>query len=441
MGWLRPERALRRQSSMRRSVSLCSTLIPAVLAVQACSSSDGASSRPVEMPIPAVEVVQAREGTVPLRERLTGTVKAAGEIVIYPQVNGSITEVLAQNGDRVSRGQPLVRIQAPGGRAQVRSAQSAVTAAEAELRQAQARAREIEAEYERNRALGERGLVPRNTVDSLRSQAEAARAAVNSAAAQVKVAQAEASEQRELQSQTVVRAPINGRVGARNAEVGMRVDAQTPLFTIGRLDEMRVEVPVAQEIVSRLRPGQRAELRVGETGQPIAATVSRISPFLDPGSFSAEVEIDVPDGETSLISGMFVTVDVYYGEGAPTTLVPASALYEDPAGGERGVFVAATPPVQPPPDNLQDVEPSAIQFRPVRVGAEAGQTVGVEGVRPGEWVVVVGQHLLAEQTSEGVAQGRARPLSWEQVLALQQLQREDLLNEFLDRQRRSGGPQ
>jgi HlyD family secretion protein len=424
MGWLRPERALRRQSSMRRSVSLCSTLIPAVLAVQACSSSDGASSRPVEMPIPAVEVVQAREGTVPLRERLTGTVKAAGEIVIYPQVNGSITEVLAQNGDRVSRGQPLVRIQAPGGRAQVRSAQSAVTAAEAELRQAQARAREIEAEYERNRALG-----------------EAARAAVNSAAAQVKVAQAEASEQRELQSQTVVRAPINGRVGARNAEVGMRVDAQTPLFTIGRLDEMRVEVPVAQEIVSRLRPGQRAELRVGETGQPIAATVSRISPFLDPGSFSAEVEIDVPDGETSLISGMFVTVDVYYGEGAPTTLVPASALYEDPAGGERGVFVAATPPVQPPPDNLQDVEPSAIQFRPVRVGAEAGQTVGVEGVRPGEWVVVVGQHLLAEQTSEGVAQGRARPLSWEQVLALQQLQREDLLNEFLDRQRRSGGPQ
>jgi HlyD family secretion protein len=81
-----------------------------------------------------------------------------------------------------------------------------------------------------------------------------------------------------------------------------------------------------------------------------------------------------------------------------------------------------------------------MQFRAVRVTAEAAQTAGVEGVRPGEWVVVVGQHLLAEQDTEGVSRGRARPLSWEQVLSLQQLQREDLLNDFLDRQRRAGSP-
>jgi HlyD family secretion protein len=219
----------------------------------------------------------------------------------------------------------------------------------------------------------------------------------------------------------------------------MRVDPQTALFTIGRLDDMRVEVPVAQEIVSRIRQGQRAELRVGREGEPIEASVSRISPFLEPGSFSAEVEIDVPDGETSLIPGMFVTVDVYYGESAPTTLVPTSALYEDPGSGERGIFVAAAPPADAV-ENLQQVEPTAMQFRAVRVTAEAAQTAGVEGVRPGEWVVVVGQHLLAEQDTEGVSRGRARPLSWEQVLSLQQLQREDLLNDFLDRQRRAGSP-
>jgi HlyD family secretion protein len=74
----------------------------------------------------------------------------------------------------------------------------------------------------------------------------------------------------------------------------------------------------------------------------------------------------------------------------------------------------------------------------VDVVAEAAQTVGVEGVRPGEWVVVIGQHLLAAQDDEGAPQGRPRVMSWERIMELQQLQREDLLEEFLERQRRGG---
>lgn len=394
--------------------------------------------------VPAVEVVQAREGTVPLRERLTGTVRASGEVGIYPQVSGAIVEVLAQNGDRVEKGQPLVRIQAPGATAQVRQAQSAAAAAEAELKQAQAQAGEIEAEYERNRSLGERGLVPANTVDSLRAQLEAARAAVNSAAAQLKVAQAGAVQQRELQSQTVVRAPISGRVGQRNAEVGMRADTQTPLFVIGRLENMRVEVPVAQDLLSRIRAGQRVELRVSRDAAPIEASVSRVSPFLEPGSFSAEVEIDVPNQEAPLVPGMFVTVDIYYGESAAGTLVPASALYEDPATGERGLFVTTEAPGPAPaggPSGPDDAlpPPIAFPFRSVEIVAEAAESVGVKGIRPGDWVVVIGQHLLAAQDDEGPPVGRPRSMTWERIMELQLLQREDLLEQFLERQRRAQG--
>ena len=392
--------------------------------------------------IPAVEVVKTREGAVPLRERLTGTVRAAGEVGIFPQVAGPIVEVLVQNGDRVEKGQPLVRIQAPGSQAQVTQARSAVTAAEAELTQMEAQAREIEQEYERNRALGERGLVPANTVDSLRAQTDAARAAVNSAAAQLKVAQAAAAEQRELQSHNVVRAPISGRVGQRNAEVGMRADTQAPLFIIGRLENMRVEVPVAQDILTRIRPGQRAELQVSRGAAPIEAAVSRISPFLDSGSFSAEVEIDLPNQEAGLVPGMFVTVDIYYGESESATLVPASALYEDPATGQRGLFVSGEAPGEARAGGESDgalPSPLAFPFRPVEIVAEAAQTAGVTGVRPGEWVVVIGQHLLALQDDEGPPEGRPRVMTWERIMELQQLQREDLLQQFLDRQRRGRG--
>lgn len=427
---------------MERS-ALPRAVCAAVALLSIACGGTGATNEPTteDVPIPAVEIVQAREGAVPLRERVTGTVRAAGEVGIFPQISGPIVEVLAQNGDRVRRGQPLVRIQAPGSSAQVLGARSAVAAAEAELKQAEAELSEIDAEYRRNRALGEQGLVPQNAVDSLRSQFEAAQASVRSAAAQLKVAEAAAAEQREVQAQNIVRAPIDGRVGQRNAEVGMRADTGTPLFIIGRLEDMRVEVPVAQEVLARIRQGQRVELRAGTAAPVVEAAVSRISPFLESGSFSAEVEIDLPDTDVALIPGMFVTVDIYYGESEPATLVPASAIYENPATGDRGVFVTAEPPPaaaagENPGETLTPDVP--LPFRQIDVVAEAAQTVGVEGVEPGEWVVVIGQHLLAQQDGEDGARGRPRVMTWERIMELQRLQREDLLEQFLERQRRTG---
>ncbi len=411
----------------------------------ACGGAGTSSVREPQqaLEIPAVEVVRSREGKVPLRERLTGTVRAEGEVAIFPEASGPVVEVMAQNGDAVKKGDPLVRIQATGSRAQLTQSQSGLEAARAALRQAEARHGELAAEYERQLALGKRGLVPLNTVESLRAQVDAARAGAASARAQVGVAVATVTEQHEVQAQSIVRAPISGRVGQRNVEVGMRVDPQTPLFIIGRLQNMRVEVPVTQDILTRIRQGQRVELRVGnESPTPIEAAVSRVSPFLEPGSFSAEVEVDLPNDAGSLVPGMFVTVDIFYGESAPATLVPTSALYEHPATGERGVFVTATAPVSDTSTegraNSTRPAPVAVPFRRLGIVAEAAQTVGVEGLEPGEWVVVVGQHLLAAQPGEGVPQARVRPMEWARIMELQMLQRSDLLRQFMQRQQQTG---
>jgi HlyD family secretion protein len=386
--------------------------------------------------------VQARQGVVPLRERLTGTVRASGEVGIFPQISGPVAEVFVENGASVRRGQPLVRIQPAGSQAQLQQRRSTLEAARAQVREAEARHRELAAQYERQRTLGDRGLVPMSTVDSLRSQVEAARAAAATAKAQVATAEATVAETREVQAQTVVRAPITGHIGQRNAEVGMLADPQTPLFIIGRLDNMRVEVPVTQDVLARVEPGQRVELRAGgRASQPIEATVSRISPFLQAGSFTAEVEIDVPNASGALVPGMFVTVDIFYGKSETATLVPASALYENSATGERGVYVTAGPPPSPatPGPASGRPDPVAVPFRRVSVVAEAAQTAGVEGVEPGEWVVVVGQHLLAASRTQGGPQARVRPMDWDRIMEMQQLQREDLLRDFLERQQQSAG--
>lgn len=404
-----------------------------------CGGDVPAAQRGPSVPVPAVEVVQARQGVLPLVERVTGTVRASGEVAIFPETSGPVVEVFAQNGDAVRKGDPLVRIQTAGSQAQLQQARSNVAVAQAALREIEANLKDLQTKYERTQALGERGLVSRETITTLRSEVEAMEASRARARAEVAAAQAGVAERSERQQQTVVRAPITGRVGLRDVEVGMLVDPQTQLFVIGRLEQMRVEVPVTQDILAHVREGQRVELRPGDAGGAvIEAKVSRISPFLQPGSFSAEVEIDVPN-EGALVPGMFVTVDIFYGESQPATLVPTSAIYEDATTGEQGVFVVSDPAAAEDANGTLSADPVAIPFRPIEVLADGRQTVGVAGVKPGEWVVVIGQHLLAPQSGEEAPRARVRPAAWDRILELQGLQREDLLREFMERQRRIAG--
>jgi RND family efflux transporter MFP subunit len=295
--------------------------------------------------VAAVEVVQVREGALPLTERLTGTVRAAGEVGIFPEVSAPVAEVYVDNGDDVRRGDPLVRLRPTGAQSQLRQAQSGLTSARADVELARATLREAETQLTRLRNLAERGLISRVELDTQRTRAETARAALARAEAQVALADATVAERTEVRDQTIVRAPISGRVGQRNAEIGMRVDPQMPLFVIGRLQNMRVEVPVTQEILAGIRVGQPVEIRPGgRQGAPIPAQVSRISPFLQEASLSAEVEIDVPNDGGRLVPGMFITVDLAYGESERAAIVPASAVHTHPVTGERGVYVSSVEP-------------------------------------------------------------------------------------------------
>ena len=398
-----------------------------------------------EAPIPAVEVVQARLDALPLRERLTGTVQAAGQVAIYPQTSGPITAVYVDDGTVVQEGQPLVRIESRSPRSQLEQAEASLSVAQAEARAARASLAELESQFRRTQLLAEDSLVSQETVETEQAQVEAARAAVQQADAGVRSARAAIQDRAEAVSRTIVRAPISGVVGQRAAEVGMIADGQSPLFIIGRLDRMRVEVPIAQDLIGRVVTGQRVEIRTDAMpGDPIVAEISRLSPFLAQGTFSAEAEIDVENPAGRLVPGMFVTADVYYGESDSTTVVPVSALYDDVETNRAGVYVATVPDSGGVMTVSNDgtgtlTQPTETRFVPVEVIAEGRQTVGITGVRPGEWVVVIGQNLLAEEpTATPVA--RIRPSSWERIIRLQEMQGPELLQEVMEEHRRMSTP-
>jgi HlyD family secretion protein len=417
----------------------------------------GAAPEEIEPEPPPVEALAARSGTLPLEERLNGVVRADNQLVVRPEVSGRVVEVLVRSGERVERGQPLVRLETRGLEDQVRQAQADVRLARADAAEARAEVQELEAEVSRTRKLAAEGLMSQMELETQEARLDAARAAADSAAAGVDQAEASADERRFGLGRAVVRAPSGGHVGRREVEVGTMVDPSSSLFVLGDLSDLVVEIPLTEAMLSFIEAGQPVtvsprggEGAPGAGGAGFRATLSRVSPFLEPGSFTTtgEIDLDGVAGAEVLRPGMFVTVDVLYGESERATLVPASALWEDPQTGVQGVYVFERPP-SPVPDsgpvrglgdapdgsvpNGPSEEAFPVALRPVEVVAEGRAVLGVDGVEPGEWVVVVGQHLLA---GDEEPRARVRATSWERVLALQDLQREDLLASFLDRQQR-----
>ena len=393
---------------------------------------------------PSVEAVQARYGSLPLQERMSGTVRARNQVAIYPELNAPVVAVEAQTGAYVEEGEVLVRLKDDVYRERVRQAEAALRVARADVSSAEATLSQLRAELKRAERLAEQDFQSQQELESLRAEVQGAEAALARTQAQVEQAQATLDERQADLRSTVVRAPISGYVGARNVEVGQRVDGSTRLYTMGDLDTVKITVQVTDRMFGQIQEGQSARIRVPSKDTSLGASVTRMSPFLSNESYSAEAEIVVPNEGRVLTPGMFVEVDVAYGESQQATIIPLSAIYENPTTGARGVFLAPTlgteVPVQMPDSYSVDnppplTQPTPTTFREVEILAEGQQTAGVRGVQPGDWVVTVGQNLISSSNRDRV-DARVRPMSWSRLMSLQRLQDTDLLYDILERQQR-----
>jgi RND family efflux transporter MFP subunit len=379
-----------------------------------------------------------------LEEQMSGTVEALNQVIISPEIDAPVEAVLAQNGDSVQKGDPLVRLRDDQYRERVRQAEASLQIARAEAKSARANLKELRAQLKRTERLAEQNFESEQRLESLRAQVEQAEAQVEQAEGQVAQAKATLEERESDLRRTVVRAPIRGQVGNHNVQVGQRVGPNTQLYTMGNLDSVRVEVGVTDRMLGRIQPGQTARVSPSVADTTVTAEVTRLSPFINNESFSAEAEIELPNPNGLFKSGMFVQVNVAYAESQQATLVPLSALYEDPSTGARGIFVTPTLgtelPVEPPdsydPEDPPPLtQPTPTRFRTVEIVAEGQQLAGVRGIEPDAWVVTVGQNLLSTSADERV-DARVRPLPWSRLMALQRLQDTDLLRDILERQQR-----
>ncbi|MEO9885141.1 MAG: efflux RND transporter periplasmic adaptor subunit [Balneola sp.] len=387
--------------------------------------------------IPAVEAVQSQFGSLPLVERFSGNVVSENQIELYPEVNAQIAEVYVENGDYVNKGDVLVKLQDEPLRRQFQQSEANLKINNARLKQAKAQLSTIETQYKRIQTLADKDLSSELELEQINAEKISAEADVELAEAQVEQSQALVNERKNELTKTLIKSPLDGTIGQRNAQLGMQASASTPLFMIGDLSKLRVEIVLTESMLNQIKVGQTATITVSnENGDPVTITgeLSRISPFLNEVTRSTEAEIDINNQNGLLNPGMYVPVDIFYGESQQATLIPTSAIFIDPNTGAEGIYTANSigSEIKPVNDSSSGVSaltaPTDVTFQEIDIIARGKMEVAVSGLESGKWVVTLGQNLL----SEGKKQARVKTIPWKHVIRLQNMQREDLLNDVIN---------
>ena len=277
---------------------------------------------------PRVEVMHPRRVTVAQRLQTNATLAAFEEADLFAKVTGYLSDVRVDIGDHVKAGQVLAVIDIPElnqqlaeDQAQLASKQSALETARRQVDHDRANRTLQDITLKRQEALFKDQWVPAQMVDQTRADAAVAKANVGVAKAnrtlaahQIDLAAATVEKTKAFLAYSQIVAPFDGVVARRLVNRGDLVQPPTgtlmkPLFTVQRIDTIRVFCDVPESDVPHLHIGDPAIVKPsGFDGKPFIGRVTRFSLRLDPETRNMRTEIDLPNSEERLYPGMYAEV-------------------------------------------------------------------------------------------------------------------------------------
>lgn len=345
------------------------------------SGAQQAKSGPPPAPVTAALAVEAE---MPVILAAPGTVEPLATVAIKPRVDGQIVEVGFQEGDLVSEGQVLFRLDDRLMKAQIQQAEANIARDEATLRDAQSILQRREALVEKKYVTEASTETARHTVDSLRAGIAAGRAQLEMQKTQL--------------DYLVIRAPITGRTGSMGAKLGATIRSQDSqaLVTINQTRPIAVSFSVPQTDLSLLKRAlsakSGAEIIVpGSRSQKLIGTIAMVDNQVDKTTGTVQAKVMVENADEALWPGQAVELALTVEKKPNMIAVPASAVL--PAQQGMLVWVIGA-------DNK-------VAPRIVTVERIVGQTAFLQdGLKAGERVVTDGQLRLAPGSSVNVQEPR-----------------------------------
>jgi membrane fusion protein, multidrug efflux system len=294
--------------------------------------------------------------------RLTGTVRAARDVVISAEESGVIREMLVDRGRRVAAGAPLFRIDD-----RILSSQ---------LREAEARLALARETWDRRRRLFEE--------DGVGSELQYLEARY-----QHEQAEATMETLRERQSRTVIRAPFDGVLEERMVELGSSVSPGTPVARVVQVNPVKIAAGVPERLSGEVRVGSPVRVSFDVLpGEVFEGQVGFVGATVNARNRTFEVEVELPNPGGIAKPEMVANVEILRDVREAVVVVPQNALVRTEEG-----FVAFVAELDPGSGG----DTGVVRVRPVRLGpAQRNQVVVEEGLAPGDRLVVVGQQQVAD---------------------------------------------
>jgi len=331
------------------ALAYCGALL---FSLSACDKPSAANGRPGQFGGPngnqPVAVVTAAVVRQPLALEIeaVGTASATQSVEITSKAANTVTAIRFGEDQLVRRGAVLVEFDSTQIRAELSGAEAALA--------------ESQAQYDRSRQLQSSNVLSRAQLDQIEAALKTNQAAVGVARAKL--------------SDTVIRAPFDGRTGFRNISLGSFVTPGTVVTTLDDTSIIKLDFTVPQTYLSSVKRDIPISARTnGLPGREFVGNVSALGSRIDPVTRSITVRAELPNKDGLLRPGMFMTVNLV-AENEPVLTVPEAALV--PEQGSTYVFA---------------VVDSRVEQRKVTTGRRKPGVVEItSGVQEGDRVIVDG---------------------------------------------------
>ena len=308
----------------------------------------------------SVRVAEAVSGDVKVLISRVTTISAPNTVAVLPRIGGQIIELNVEEGQRVSAGRVIARLD---------DQQLKLSEERAKALMDKARMDHDLAEKKLNREIiGEQEYLEfKHALDQAERDYNAA------------VVEREKAE---------IKAPIAGIVSYRHVSLGDTVFTSTPIVTITDPAKLQAEILVPQDQVEQVAVGNEVVLNPGgDVSRVITGVVERISPIVETVSGTVKVVVNIPGGQNGVLPGQFVKAHIVTGVRVGVTLVPRDAVVI-----ENAMSV------------IYKVVDGFARRVPVQLGFGKGDLVEVHGeIEPGESVVIAGASGINDMTRVRVA--------------------------------------
>lgn len=314
----------------------------------------------------------------------SGYVVAQRKAAVASKITGRLEWLGVEEGNRVSAGQVIACLENLDLEAAIRQAEAALKVARASLEQARAELADASQSYNRQKDLLRQGIVAKADFDAVEARYRRAIAGVSGGEANVENSAAALRGAKVAYDYSMIRAPFNGVVLTKNADVGdiitplgAAANAKAAVVTIADLHSLQVEADVSESNLAQVQQGQSCEITLDSLpNSRFRGAVYTIVPTADRTKASVLVKIRFIDSDPRILPEMSAKV-AFLDHGAtldderPRTAVSPLAIVK--VDGHEGVYL---------------VKGDRIVFTPVKPGAKLGDMVEISGLKSGDKVAL-----------------------------------------------------